>query len=125
MSGSFEELDVYQEARRLRRRVYKLTRLLPNEEKFNLVNQMRRAALSLTNNIAEGNGSRSWRHNISYLYRSRGSLNELIDDFNACDDETYFKSEHIAELKAHAERVRMLINGYVRHLRQRLTTAEE
>ena len=116
----FEGLEVYQEARRLRARLFKLSRLLPGEEKFAMVSQIRRAALSVTNNIAEGHGNRSYRHNISYLYRSRGSLNELLDDMGACEDEGYFKKEHLEDLKSHARKVIRLLNGYIKHLKGKL-----
>ncbi len=120
MGAGFEDLDVYQQARELRRRVFKLTRLLPDRERYVLCSQMRRAALSVTNNIAEGHGSRSYRHNISYLYRSRGSVNELLDDLTACEDEGYFEKKHLGELREHAVRVAKLINGYVAYLRRRI-----
>ena len=96
-----------------------MTKLLPPEEKFVLLGQMRRAALSVTNCIAEGHGSKSFRHNISYLYRSRGSVCELQDDFNACEDEQYFKKKHLDDLRVQAEKVAKLINGYIRHLKKR------
>lgn len=121
MGKGFENLEAYQEARILRKRVFRLIRLLPPEEKYNLASQMRRAALSVTNNIAEGHGSRSFRHNISYLYRSRGSVNELLDDIAACEDEGYFKKEHLDDLRRQAESVSKLINGYIAYLRRRLT----
>ena len=124
MAEAFEELDVYRKARELRRRVYKLTRQLPEDEKYNLIQQMRRAALSVTNNIAEGHGSRSWRHNISYLYRSRGSVNELVDDMNTCEDEGYFRREHLDSLQTDAVLVIKLINGYIKYLRERLAQPE-
>ena len=120
MGKGFEDLKVYQEARVLRKRVYKLTKLLPPEEKYVLYFQMRKAALSTTNCIAEGHGSRSYRHNISYLYRSRGSVCELQDDFNTCEDEGYFKKEHLDDLREQAVKVNKLINGYVSHLRKRM-----
>jgi four helix bundle protein len=120
MGKGFEDLEVYQQARVLRRRVYKLTKLLPPEEKYVLFSQMRRAAVSTTNCIAEGHGSRSFRHNRSYLYRSRGSVCELQDDFNTCEDEEYFKKEHLDDLREQAKRVLKLINGYIRHLNKRM-----
>ncbi len=119
MAGGFEELEVYQAARLLRKRVYRLTSRLPEDEKFNLVSQMRRAAVSMTNNIAEGHGSRSWKHNVSYLYRSRGSVCELQDDFNICEDENYFLPDHLNNIRNDTERVLQLINGYIRYLKQR------
>ena len=125
MAEGFEGLEVYQEARTLRQRVFRLTRQLPAEEKFVQVPQMRRAALSVTNNIAEGHGSRSYRHNISYLYRSRGSVNELLDDINACEDEAYFKKEHLDDLREQARAVVKLINGFIRYLRKRMQNDAE
>jgi four helix bundle protein len=120
MAGGFEALEVYREARRFRQRVFKLAGQLPSDEKFVLVSQMRRTALSLTNNIAEGHGSRSYRHNISYLYRSRGSLCELMDDIGVCEEEGYFKQEHLKDLHDHAEVVAKLLNGYIAYLRTKL-----
>jgi len=120
MGAGFEDLEVYQEARKLRIRIYALTRQLPDEEKYNLVSQMRRAALSATNCIAEGHGSRGWKHNISYLYRSRGSLNELIDQINCCEDEQYFRKDHLTDLHENVQTVIRLLNGYIRYLRSRL-----
>ena len=79
---SFEELEVYQLARELRKEIYSLTKKLPVEEKFNLAGQMRRAATSLTNNIAEGHGRYHYQENIQFCRQSRGSLMELIDDLN-------------------------------------------
>jgi four helix bundle protein len=124
MPGEFTDLEVYSAARKLRRRIYKLSYLLPAEEKYGLVQQMRRAAVSVTNNIAEGHGSRSYKHNISYLYRSRGSMNELLDDLNVCEDEGYAKKEHLDDLRRDAMTVIRLINGYIKHLRGRMTHPE-
>ncbi|KKK75417.1 hypothetical protein LCGC14_2873910 [marine sediment metagenome] len=118
MGRGFEDLDVYKEARTFRRREWKLARQLPPEQRHVLCSQMARAALSVTNNIAEGHGSRSYRYNISYLYRSRGSVNELLDDMNACEDEGYFKKEHLDDLRQQAASVAKLINGYIAYLRK-------
>ncbi len=120
MGLGFEDLQVYQEARKFRQRVFGLARQLPKDEKFNLVSQMRRAAVSVTNCIAEGYGSQSFRHNISYLYRSRGSVCELQDDFNVCEDEAYFKKEYLDNLRQDSVSVIKLINGYIRYLDKRM-----
>ena len=125
MASGFEGLEVYQQAKVLRQRIYKLTRQLPDEEKRGLTPQMRRAALSVTNNIAEGHGNRSYKHTISYLYRSRGSVNELLDDVGACEDEGYFRPEHLDDLRSHAKTVLRLLNGYITHLRGKLAEIEK
>ena len=116
--STFEDLEVYQVAREFRKAMYCLAWQLPEIEKFGLVTQVRRAALSLTNNIAEGHGRYHYLDQIKFTLQSRGSLEELIDDLNACQDEQYVPIEKIAPLKAQGWRVRQLIDGYIRYLRQ-------
>jgi len=120
MPSDFENLDVYKRARELRKRVSMLIKQLPEVEKFNLMSQMRRASLSVTNNIAVGHGSQSYRHNISYLYKARGSVYELMDDLIACNDEGYFQAEHLDDLKSDMINTVMVINGYIRYLEAKL-----
>ena len=68
---SFENLEVYKLAQEYRKKIYKLTHKLPKEEQYNLVVQMRKAALSLTNNIAEGHGRYHYQENIQFVRQSR------------------------------------------------------
>jgi four helix bundle protein len=67
--STFEDLELYKEARAFRKAIYQLIRKLPDDEKFNLASQMRRAATSLTNNIAEGNGRYTIRKAFSSAVR--------------------------------------------------------
>jgi four helix bundle protein len=94
-----------------------VVRQLPDIEKFALANQIRRAAVSLTNNIAEGHGRYHYLDQMKFMRQSRGSLQELIDDLNVCADEQYLPVKEIASLKEEGWRVRQLIDGYVRYLR--------
>ncbi len=71
---TFEDLEVYKAAREFRKKIYRLIKKLLGEEKFNLVGQMRRAATSLTNNLAEGYGRYHYQENIQFCRQSRGSL---------------------------------------------------
>src|SRR2546430_12853652 len=114
----FEDLEVYQRARDFRKAMYAVAKRLPDIEKFGLVSQVRRAALSLTNNIAEGYGRYHYLDQIKFTLQSRGSLEELIDDLYACQDEQYVPIEKIDSLKVRGWRVRQLIDGYIRYLRQ-------
>ena len=116
---SFEDLEVYQQARVFRKKMYKLARRLPPEEKYNLVGQMRRAALSLTNNIAEGHGWFHYQENIQFLRHSRGSLTELLDDLNTCIDEEYADVEELNGLKREGFELMRRINGYIAYLKRR------
>src|SRR6266566_1314983 len=115
---TFEDLEVYQVAREFRKAMYRVGRRLPEIEKFALASQIRRAAVSLTNNIAEGHGRYHFLEQIKFTLHSRGSIEELIDDLNVCDDEQYVPVEEIASLKQCGWRLRQLIDGYIRYLRQ-------
>jgi four helix bundle protein len=116
---TFEDLEVYKSAREFRKKMYGAARWLPDLEKFGLASQIRRAAVSLTNNMAEGHGRYHFADQVRFFLGSRGSLQELVDDLNVCDDEKYLENDEVAELKEKAWRVLGLINGYLRYLRDR------
>ena len=118
---TFEDLEVYQVAREFRKAMYRIARRLPEEEKFALASQIRRAAVSLTNNIAEGHGRFHFLEQIKFMLQARGSLEELLDDLNVCTDENYAHAEEIEKLKSEGWRAHRLINGYIRFLRSRIT----
>ena len=115
---TFEDLEVYQIARDFRKAMYQVNRRLPDFEKFDLGSQIRRAAVSLTNNIAEGHGRYHYLEQINFSFNARGSLEELLDDLNVCSDEGYLVDSEIAVMKEHGWRVHKLLNGYIRWLRQ-------
>ena len=115
---TFEDLDVYKKAREFRKRMYAVARKLPDSEKYELGRQIHRAAV-LTNNIAEGHGRYHYLDEIKFQLQSRGSLAELLDDLNVCQDENYLPAAEIVELKERAKEVQRLINGYIRFLRER------
>lgn len=73
---SFEDLEVWQLAKELTVKIYKLTAKFPPEEKFGLSSQLRSAAVSVGANIAEGCGRYHFKDNIKFLYNARGSLLE-------------------------------------------------
>ncbi len=116
---SFEDLEVYKAAREYRKKIYRLVRQLPSNEKYVLDPQMRRAAISLTNNIAEGHGRYHYQETIQFLRHSRGSLEELMDDLNVCLDEQYAAVNDVEKLKIESYDVLKRINGYTAYLRKR------
>lgn len=113
---TFEDLEVYKMAREFRNRIYRLIKEIPDEEKYNLVEQMRRAAVSLTNNIAEGHGRFHYQENIQFLRQSRGSLEELVDDINICLDHKYSTEDYLEKLKTEGFSLLKKINGYIKYL---------
>jgi four helix bundle protein len=122
---TFEDLEVYKVARQFRKAMYAVTRRLPDFEKYDLGSQIRRASLSLTNNMAEGHGRFHYRDQIRFFLHSRGSLEELVDDLNVCIDENYPSDDEVMKLKGQARGVLLLINGYLRYLRERSSTVRE
>src|SRR6266513_1623162 len=75
---TFEDLEVCQLAREFRKVMYRVVKRLPQGEKFGLTSQIRRAAVSVTNNIAEGHGRFHFFEQIKFMLQSRGSLEEIV-----------------------------------------------
>jgi len=94
-----------------------IRKLLP-EEKYNLNPQMKRAVVSITNNIAEGHGRYHYQENIQFCRQSRGSLEEIIDDLNVCLDEQYFPEDFIKGLKTNGYELLKAVNGYIEYLKK-------
>jgi len=122
---TFEDLEVYRAARAFRKSMYAVARRLPDFEKYDLGGQIRRAAVSLTNNMAEGHGRFHYPDQMRFFLISRGSLEELVDDLNVCLNESYLPGKEVTELKEQARGVLILINGYLHHLRSRCATVRE
>ena len=110
----FIDLKVGQAARELRGEIYTLARKLPELEEFGLANQLRRAAVSVTANIAEGFGRFSYQENVQFCRQARGSVYELRDHLTTCADETYLSSAEAKRLDTLCEQVLRILNGYVR-----------
>jgi four helix bundle protein len=110
----FKDLDVWQVARDLRSEMYKVARILPDIEKFALANQIRRAACSVTANIAEGFGRFGYQENAQFCRQARGSLFELRDHLTTCADQGYIDAKEGQRLDALAQRAAQLLNGYLR-----------
>ena len=115
---TFEDLDADKVAREFRRAMYGVARRLPDSEKFGLVSQVRRAAVSLTNNIAEGHGRFHYLDQVKFMLQARGSLEELLDDLNVCEDEDYLPPSDLSVLKEQGWRAHKVLNGYIRFLRK-------
>jgi len=99
--------------------MYGVSRRLPEFERFELASQIRRAAVSLTNNIAKGHGRYHYLDEIKFVLQARGSLEELMDDLNICFDENYLTESETEALRQQGWRVLKLINGCLRFLRDR------
>ena len=114
---NFTDLEVWQIARDVRNEIYLICKKLPVEEKYNLSIQMRKAAVSLTANIAEGYGRFHFQENIQFLRTSRGSAYELVDHVITCKDQNYISAEMAEEINEQLRRCIRLIDGLVRYLK--------
>jgi four helix bundle protein len=113
----FQQLEVWQEAHKLVLMVYGLTKEFPSEERFGLVAQMRRAAISIPANIAEGFKRRGLQEKIRFYNISEGSLEELKYFFILSKDLTYLDSNQ--ESLTQAELVGRLLNGLIASIERR------
>jgi four helix bundle protein len=113
-----DDFELYRVAREFRKRVYSLVKQLPPEEKYVLAPQMRRAALSVTNNIAEGHGRWHYQDDTRFCRITRGSIDELIDDFNVCQDEGYGDQTLVLALKVEAYELIHRLNSYIAYLQR-------
>ena len=109
--SSFRQLNVWQEAHKLVLIVYRITGQFPGEEKFGLVSQMRRAAVSIPANIAEGYKRRGIQDKIRFYNISEGSLEELKYFFILSKDLNYLPDND--SLLNQAETVGRLLNGLI------------
>lgn len=116
--GTFQDLEVWQVGREIRRRLYLVANKLPDHERYNLASQIRRAAVSLTANLAEGYGRFHFKENIQCCRISRGSAYELIDHLIACQDETYLEQSETESLHQELFTFLRLLNGYIRSIGQ-------
>ena len=114
----FTELEVWQVARKLRKAIFEITKTFPGEEKYVLVSQMRRAAVSVTANIAEGYGRFSYQENIQFCRHSRASVYELRDHLSSAVDADCISREKCRELNTDAMSVIRLLNEYIRSTQQ-------
>lgn len=111
----FKELEVWKEAKRLVIMVYKLTETYPKTELFGLVNQMRRSAISIPSNIAEGVGRKTEKDAAHFMFTSRGSLFELETQTIISMDLNYISKDKFIEIGAQIEYCRRLINGMINY----------
>ncbi len=113
-----DDFDLYNAAREFRKGVYEVVKRLPPEERHCLDPQMRKAAVSVTNNVAEGHGRWHYEENMRFCRIARGSVEELLDDLNTCLDEGYGSQDQNEQLKQTGYDLIERINSYVAYLRK-------
>lgn len=110
---TFTDLNVWKEGHKLVVMIYQLTKTFPKSETYSLVDQMRRAAASITANIAEGFGRQTYREKLQYYYMAQGSLIELKNFILIAKDVNYLNKNDFNSLVEQANLTHKLLQGLI------------
>jgi four helix bundle protein len=114
MSGTFKDLKCWQKAFDLTISIYRATRAFPKEETYGLTSQLRRTAVSVVSNIAEGKGRFSDKELLQFLAIARGSLFEVETHLLLAGHLAYLDAEQVAGLASQVAETGRLLNGLIK-----------
>jgi four helix bundle protein len=119
MDKAHKKLRVWQESMTLVKLAYELTESFPSAEKYGLTAQMRRAAISIPSNIAEGAARKGDRESIQFYTIARGSLSELDTQIELSTTLGFLNSSRYAQIASQVETVDSLLSGLIRFVRKK------
>lgn len=125
MNYSFEKLEVWHDARELTKMIYKITKKFPDDERFGITNQMRRASVSVSSNIVEGSYRQTGRDKSKFMTIAYSSLMELLNQTIVSLDLNYIDQEQYNDLRLQIEKVSNKLNSltkYFKTLRSNIIT---
>jgi len=99
--------------------IYKLTETFPKEEKFGLTSQLRRAAVSIPSNIAEGAARKSTKEFLHFLSNAQGSASEVETELLIAHRLGYLQKETYAKLRASLDDIGRMLTGLTQHLQRK------
>lgn len=111
----YKDLEVWKASRQLVNSVYSLTKVFPKDELYGLTNQIRRCAVSIPSNIAEGCGRRTSSDTIQFLHVSRGSLFELETQLILALDQEYLEEDNFKIIMNQILSCKKLLNGFIKY----------
>jgi four helix bundle protein len=114
----YTDLDVWKEARKLVSGIYSLVKSFPEDEKYALTSQLKRAAISVPSNIAEGVGRQHKNERIQFLYISRGSLYEIETQLFLALDQSFLSEKSLKDILDQITSCKKLIQGYINYLKK-------
>lgn len=123
-NSDYKDLLVWQKSRYLIKIAYPLARKLPMEERFALSDQIRRALISISSNIAEGHEQGSDQAFIRYLYIARGSAAEAESQLILCQDLGYLSLEEVGPVIRMLTEIRKMLNGLIHRIQEDNRKAE-
>lgn len=110
---SFTDLKAWQQGHQLVIRIYELTKTFPRDEIHGLINQIRRAAVSITSNIAEGFGRHSYKDKVNFFYQAHGSLTEVKNQLLIARDIHYLSQSEFTQVADLANQTHRLLQGLI------------
>jgi four helix bundle protein len=113
-----KKLDLWQKSMVLTEKIYELTKDYPSSENYNLTNQMRRAAISISANISEGAARQTKKEFIQFLHMAQGSLSELDTHFEISERLGYTKENNLRELSLLMNDVDRMLTGLIKSLKR-------
>ena len=119
MAEDFKKLKIWQKAHELMLHVYKLTNSFPKEESFSLTSQIRRAALSVSANIAEAQGRYHDAETIHFIYNARGSAEEVRSHLTASVDLDYISKKDFDKLEEEYLGLIKGINSFIKSIKHK------
>jgi len=122
MLKNYKELKVWQKSYNLCLDVYRTTGIFPKEEMYGLTSQMRRSAVSVPSNIAEGYGRKTTADYIRFLYIAYGSLCELETQIMLVGDLNYSDDGRLEALKANISEVERMLKALINSLENKHST---
>jgi four helix bundle protein len=117
---SFTDLIVWQEGHKLVLMIYDITKQFPKEEIFGLTNQLRRAVVSITSNIAEGFSRQSYKDKVKFYYISLGSLTEVQNQLLISKDTKYISQEDFNKIAKQTVKVSKVANGLIKSSKNKI-----
>ena len=111
---SFTDLDAWKEGHKLVLDIYKITKDFPETEQFGLINQIRRAVVSVTSNIAEGFSRNSFKEKIQFYSHSLGSLTEVQNQLLVARDVGYLANNIFSPVADQTVKVSKITNGLIK-----------
>lgn len=119
---SFEKLEVYNDARQYVKQVYLLTEVFPNKERFGLVSQIQRAAISVVSNIVEGTSRASNKEKERFIEVAYGSLLESYCQLQIAVDLNYITEKQLDEIQLQINKIANKLSALKRSYEQRANT---
>ena len=114
---SFTDLEAWREAHKLVLMIYQTTKSFPKEEQFGLTSQIRRAAISVSSNIAEGFSRRSSLEKKQFYYQALGSLTETQNQLLVARDVGFASNDEFKKMADQSVAVGKLINGLIKYVK--------